>query len=418
MEQIYNISSKLKQNLIKQDLIKLNCSIDDDMEPKIEYGFDNMINEYRNKINDINIENWKKVRWYINNYDFVIKEPIVNRAFYKYWEIIHQFDLFSSYNNKEDLIFHCAEAPGGFIQGTNMFLNQNYPVKIINTIDDDGFIQINSNKIKTKKKKSIYTISLNNKSLNYTNNIPCYNKSIINQRLCITYGKDNTGDINNSENIDYIKTLMKNENGDNGTLNASRISEQGNHDGCYLITADGGFDEESDFNNKEQKHYQLILNEIYACICLQKKGGHFILKMFDIFTTTSIHMLYLLSQIYDNVYIYKPKTSRPTNSEKYIICKGFKCNVNVNEIKNISTEFKKMPNKSLKLFDNIPISFIEYIKKINNIIVKRQCYYLEKAINLSNNELFIKDYDKILNISLEKRQNLFTEWKLKYNLNF
>ena len=33
-------------------------------------------------------------------------------------------------------------------------------------------------------------------------------------------------------------------------------------------------------------------------------------------------MIYLLTKFYDSVKLFKPKTSRPTNSEKYIICKN------------------------------------------------------------------------------------------------
>ena len=35
-------------------------------------------------------------------------------------------------------------------------------------------------------------------------------------------------------------------------------------------------------------------------------------------------MILILSSLYTNVYITKPLTSRPSNSERYIVCKGFK----------------------------------------------------------------------------------------------
>ena len=53
-------------------------------------------------------------------------------------------------------------------------------------------------------------------------------------------------------------------------------------------------------------------------------------------------LLYLLNQLYEEVYIYKPKTSRTANSEKYFIAKGFK-GINktyylLKDIKYLSTE--------------------------------------------------------------------------------
>ena len=379
-------------------------------EPALEiYGFNNRLNDHRNKIDKINAETWKKIRWYINYYDFLVKDPIINRAFYKYWEIINMFDIFKDYT-EDDVIFHCAEAPGGFIQGTNIFLQLDGKRKIEekkqDVIDKDGFIQVKSKrKQKDKKKYKIFTISLNKDLPQYkTYNLPSYNKRIINNNICISYGKDNTGDINNLENINYIKNSM--------------------HDKSYLITADGGFDEGNDFNNKEQLHYYLILNEIYAAIAVQKENGHFILKVFDIFTNTSIHLLYLLSLLYSDVFIYKPKTSRPTNSEKYIICKNFKCNSDIlNNVTNIIYELsnslkfmKKNKYNSFELFDKIPDEFIYKIKNVNNYYVDKQCKFLETAIKLCDDKDFIEDYENRLNNCFDERKKIFKEWEDKYNL--
>ena len=385
-------------------------------EPHEQYGFNSLLNDYRNRIDKINPETWKKIRWYINYYDFLVKDPIINRAFYKYWEIINIFQIFKDYNSDtdNDIVFHCAEAPGGFIQGTNIFLqldnelskNTEHQEKK-NEPDEDGFIQVKSKKKpKDKRKYKIYTISLNKDLPQYKHyNLPSYNKRVINKNICISYGKDNTGDINNLENINYIKNFM--------------------HNKAYLITADGGFDEGNDFNNKEQLHYYLILNEIYSAIAVQKENGHFILKVFDIFTNTSIHLLYLLSLLYEDVFIYKPKTSRPTNSEKYVICKNFTCEQNIlNKVINVIFELsntlksmKKNKYNSFELFDEIPIEFIHKIKNMNNHYIDKQCNFLEKAIKLCDNTSFMEDYENQLNNSSEERKNTFKEWEDKYNLN-
>ena len=57
---------------------------------------------------------------------------------------------------------------------------------------------------------------------------------------------------------------------------------------------------------------------------MQKVGGDFIVKIFDIFTKSTCDILYILSSLYKQVYITKPYTSRLANSEKYIVCRGFK----------------------------------------------------------------------------------------------
>ena len=380
-------------------------------EPQLKYGYNSKLNEYRNIIDNIDSEIWKKVRWYINDYDFLVKDPIINRAFYKYWEIINEFELFEHYDEESfDLILHCAEAPGGFIQGTNIYLqidrlnNQNFKFLPKQTPDEDGFITINKKKKKNKQLFRIYTISLNKDLPQYkTYNLPSYNKNIINKHVCIVYGKDNTGDINNLENIHYIEKLAEKP--------------------FYLITADGGFDEGTEFNNKEQLHYSLILNEIYSAIKLQKQDGHFVLKVFDIFTDTSIHLLYLLHLAYKEVYIYKPKTSRPTNSEKYVICKHF-CLSNKNKttllycLGNVSCAISKLKCKylSFKLFKEIPEPFVHDILTMNSQLLEKQCSCLQQAVDLCKDTHFLDEYDQLIANSIERRKMVFQEWEQLYNL--
>lgn len=377
--------------------------------PQELYGYNKKLNVCRNNIDNINSENWKKVRWYINEYDFQVKDPIINRAFYKYWEIINEFEIFEDYNENE-IILHCAEAPGGFIQGTNIYLQIDriiQPLQIDKPdVDEDGFTVVKSKRKNNKYDNyRIYTISLNKDLPEYKNyNLPSYNKNILNKYLCITYGKDNSGDINNLQNLDHIKNIIKKN--------------------FYLVTADGGFDEGTDFNHKEQLHYHLILNEIYSAISMQQTNGHFILKVFDILTETSINLLYLLFQCYQEVYIYKPKTSRPTNSEKYIICKYFnlKDDVKANyldSLKILSENIMSSKTKfvSFKLFDNISSSFLDNVKIMNNYLLDKQCLHLENAIELCNDQDFLDNYETRLEESVENRREVFHKWEQTYNLN-
>jgi 23S rRNA U2552 (ribose-2'-O)-methylase RlmE/FtsJ len=403
---IFNIKVQLED---RHDILSnLGFRIKENDQPESPseiYGFSDILNVHRNKIDKIHTDIWKKVRWYINEYDFLVKDPIINRAFYKYWEIINVFEVFDKYIDT-DTIFHCAEAPGGFIQGSNIYLQLENLKPIQHEkqlVDNDGFTVVKKKRGKNDKSYKIYTISLNKDLPRYkTYNLPSYNKRVVNRNICVTYGKDNTGDINNLDNIHHIKNLIGN-------------------DGSYLVTADGGFDEGTDFNNKEQLHYYLILNEIYSTLCLQKQGGTFILKVFDIFTTTSIHLLYLLNLVYGDIYIYKPKTSRPTNSEKYIICKNLQLSDKtyvLNILRQLSEKLKNQKKyTSFTLFDSIPVSFTDKIHHMNTALLNKQCESLQKAIDLCENQEFMKNYDSELESSLDRRRKVFKQWEQKYNLN-
>ena len=381
--------------------VQVNTSNDPEL-PQEKYGYDTKLNNYRNKIDNINSDDWKKVRWYINVYDFQVRDPIINRAFYKYWEIINEFEIFHDYKDDE-IILHCAEAPGGFIQGTNIYLQIDRTIdKPKSNVDEDGFTIISR---RNKPDYRIFTISLNKDLPQYKNyNLPSYNKNILNKYICVTYGKDHTGNINNLENLQHINNLSQKY--------------------FYLITADGGFDEGIDFNHKEQLHYNLILSEIYSAINLQKQDGHFILKVFDTLTETSVHLLYLLSLCYKETYVYKPKTSRPTNSEKYIICKYFDLSENdkkefVSSINILTKSIKTSKSKfiSFTLFDEIPSEFIEQVKVVNQTFLDKQCLHLENAIELCNDKIFLDNYDENLCNSLDDRRTIFHKWEEMYNLN-
>ena len=54
------------------------------------------------------------------------------------------------------------------------------------------------------------------------------------------------------------------------------------------------------------------------------RGGRFICKFFDLNNKLTADLLYLLQCHFTELMIFKPKTSRLANSEKYIISSGFK----------------------------------------------------------------------------------------------
>ena len=56
---------------------------------------------------------------------------------------------------------------------------------------------------------------------------------------------------------------------------------------------------------------------MYMCVCVCVcVGGHFICKVFDMFTPFSVGLFYLLYRCFEQVSIIKPVTSRPANSER------------------------------------------------------------------------------------------------------
>jgi cap1 methyltransferase len=89
-----------------------------------------------------------------------------------------------------------------------------------------------------------------------------------------------------------------------------------------FITADGGLNWDNE-NTQEQEAFKLIYAQIVGAIKIQKKGGSFVCKFFETFTTLSIKFISILKIFYKDVTMIKPLMSRKSNSEKYFVCKGF-----------------------------------------------------------------------------------------------
>ena len=348
----------MKSFLIKNDneTLVINNNINEDTI--INKELYELIQSTKSKIDNY-INEWDKYKKNLNVYECIYTSNNshknicninpVSRSFFKMIEIIKDFNI--PVTGKISCI---AEAPGGFIES---FLYQNKGIT------------------------SIHGITL----LSRNKKIPYWNPQLCKEPLLnIHKGKDNTGDIYNFENsIHFINKVER------GT--------------CDIVTGDGGFDYSTDFNNQEKSSYKLILNEILIALNIQKKGGIFICKMFDLFYTSTLKLIYILYLSYEEVFFIKPLTSRPSNSEKYIICKGFKgYNKQISNILCINKENDILP---------IQISdiFLHKIKEYNLIFIKQQIHCINQIlINIKN-----KSYNKYID---NKQVKIIIDWCKTYNM--
>jgi 23S rRNA U2552 (ribose-2'-O)-methylase RlmE/FtsJ len=332
--------------------IEKNCK-NDDIYFKILY------NKLINCKNDIDkyTKKWEKYKKYVNTYEFVYTKyniyinicnilPI-SRSYFKLHEMLYDFDIININN-----AICIAEAPGGFIQ----CLHDNHNLD------------------------NIYGITL----LSNDDSVPVWNNKIYKyDNIKLLYGKDNTGDICN---LDNIKDIVKNINNK-----------------CELITCDGGIDYSINFKNQELDSYEFIYNEILLSLQLQKNDGTLILKIFDIFHNYTIQLIYILYQCYDTIIINKPYTSRNTNSEKYLICKNYKYNKNI-----IDFLIDNYENKKFNI--NLPNSFIKDIKYYNNVFVDNQINNINIVLKkILSNDIYIEKPNNL-------QKNKAIEWCKKYNL--
>uniref|UniRef100_A0A7N6AYX6 Cap-specific mRNA (nucleoside-2'-O-)-methyltransferase 1 n=1 Tax=Anabas testudineus TaxID=64144 RepID=A0A7N6AYX6_ANATE len=159
-------------------------------------------------------------------------------------------------------------------------------------------------------------------------------------------GVDGDGDITRPENVTAFRNF---------------ILESTERRGLHFLMADGGFSVEGQENIQEILSKQLLLCQFLTALSTLRTGGHFVCKTFDLFTRFSVGLVYLLYLCFDRISLFKPVTSRPANSERYIVCRGLKPGSDaVREYMfRINLKLNKLRNTDRDVTDVVPLSIIK-----------------------------------------------------------
>ena len=333
--------------------------------------------EIKAQIEEYGEEVWDSVKKYTNPFEFihtaipnckthtVSKLRPLSRSFYKMIEL-HATFFNSSHEPKRMTSFHLAEGPGGFIE---------------------ALVHIRSRQFPDAQTDVHYGMTL----LNHDASCPGWKKSKTfleahRNRVCIESGADGTGNIISLENFEHCVSKYQNM--------------------CNLITADGGFDFSCDFNNQETMVSRLLAAEMGFALALQKPGGHFILKVFDTFTKPTIDILYVLCNLYKEVFVSKPCTSRHANSERYIVCKHFRLKNSDALLPHLCSMFKQLEEfpQNAAITSILPLEhdshFLNKIEECNAIIGQQQMETINATIHLILNKGHAEKLESM------KRQNI------------
>ena len=148
------------------------------------------------------------------------------------------------------------------------------------------------------------------------------------------------------------------------------------------------FDFSIDYNKQEILSSKLILAQLIYAIAMQKHNGNFVLKVFDCFNKCSVDIIYILNLLYHQVYIMKPYTSRIANSEKYIICKGFKVEDTTELVNKFISKFDKISEDNIIssiINIEIPYFFTCRLEEYNCILAQQQIENISITLNLIEN---------------------------------
>jgi len=330
--------------------LHIDCLPLHDCQPVISNSLSHYLYDIKRRI-DAQEEQWDIFKRYTNPCEYihtvvpgkrksVCKHKPLSRSYFKMIEIVRFFHLL--HPNSPLCSFHLAEGPGGFIEAISDLRHTTSDLYVGMTIE------------KTSSQPGV----------------PGWKKSqhfLQDHRdtVYIEKGADGTGDILSIANLNHC------------------IAAYGGK--MDLITGDGGFDFSTNFNDQEIHITRLLFAQVVYAICLQKRGGSFVLKVFDCFMAQTLDILAILTSFYEKVYICKPQTSRHANSEKYIVCRGFLSGAPLVELLSAFAKMMDMPAE-IQAFrfirQELPLLFVAKIEEYNAVFGQQQIENIYYTLSL------------------------------------
>ena len=248
------------------------------------------LDKTKNKINDIDKKVLDKLvnRYFLfSDIKFKLRKSLgvsyITNAWIKTYEIFYIFkqELFHS-NNKTIYIFFNANAPGTSTEAVKFLIDKHYP-KISMEWVSSTYLD------KEDTLQDTYGLIKKNKS-----------KWLMNS--------DNNGDVTKLSNIKDFNSQIR-----------SKFNSL-----CDIYFSDIAINIKEDYNNEELLESKEVFGQNISGLNSIKLGGHYIVKQRGSMLPLSIWFISILNKCFKKVHITKPCSSKPCNSEIYIVALGFK----------------------------------------------------------------------------------------------
>jgi 23S rRNA U2552 (ribose-2'-O)-methylase RlmE/FtsJ len=238
---------------------------------------------------------WELVKKMVNPYEIVythedkqfhpslaLIKPL-SRSYFKLIEMLDVLQFFETLPKQQAKIrtAHVAEGPGGFIQAVVDVCERNKKILQLATAMT---LKPTDQRVPGWRRASAF--------LHH------------HQQVRLHYGVDGTGDVYQLGNQDsFIEAVAP---------------------GVHLFTADGGFDFSVDYDIQEHRVFHLLVCSATIGLRSLLTDGSFVLKLFDVFAAPTQLLVLLIARCFKEWQLYKPALSRPCNSERYFLGRGFK----------------------------------------------------------------------------------------------
>uniref|UniRef100_A0A182JZC2 Cap-specific mRNA (nucleoside-2'-O-)-methyltransferase 2 n=1 Tax=Anopheles christyi TaxID=43041 RepID=A0A182JZC2_9DIPT len=306
------------------------------------------LNEVKNRLNDFEISDWHQhtrkrssLLPILNELRYRIKAEFVTQAFAKLYECVSAYELIDPQQH-ELYSVHLCEAPGAFVTGLNHFIRLHCA---------------------PRTKWSWFACTLNPY---YEGNCPGNmipdDRFILHTLNSWCFGADGTGDIMVRENRDAI------------------IKRGQRFPMVHLVTADGSIDCLNVPEEQEERVARLHLAETVLALGLLSRGQHFVLKMFTLFEHSSVSLLFLLNHSFNELHVFKPCTSKPGNSEVYIVAKHYRQPDGIEQY--LDKIYTNLQNDTNAIFNRntVPEAFLEQLRTCTTQFVQWQTDVIESNI--------------------------------------
>ena len=176
------------------------------------------------------------------------------------------------------------------------------------------------------------------------------------------------------------------------------------------------------FEANNNYYFESIIKLLMIVFKNQSLGGSIVIKVDNIFYKPVIDMLYILSSLYEKVYITKPNTNNITSFDKYIVCKNFSFGEQFNNYLNLNYYrllifMKKLDNKFIKQILNFetPYYFKTKINDLNIIIGQQQLESLDQIITIYKNKNKDDKIESIKKSNIQKSVSWCEKYKIPCN---
>ena len=76
-----------------------------------------------------------------------------------------------------------------------------------------------------------------------------------------------------------------------------------------------------DHDHLEERHFELLLSQTRCMLHCSREGATFVCKFFEGSSRCTLSFLAFLTRRFRTTSVIKPTSSRPTNSERYVVCR-------------------------------------------------------------------------------------------------